>query len=373
MKTFKDLGVDDAFIKAMSEMDIVQPTAVQRAVLPLIYEEDGDLIGQAQTGTGKTVSFGLPLLNRIDPDDDTIQALVLCPTRELALQVSKQLFKFTKFWDRIFTEAIFGGVSLDQQISALNRTTHVLVATPGRLTELIEKRIVDLSHLKVIVLDEADEMLSAGFKEDIERILKRCANVENKWLFSATLSTTIIDLANKYLSKNAHDLRLSSSNVVNKEIAHEYIICKNEQKTAILHQFLKSEGDERGIIFCRTKIATDNLANRLKEFNYNIGVIHGDLSQKDREKVIRAFKSHKIQYLLATDLAARGLDIPSLAFVVHYQLPDTIEYYTHRSGRTARGGKKGRSLCLIDTSEVKKIRGYERSLGINFKQLKASR
>lgn len=373
MKTFEELGIRKDLIRGLADLKITTPTEIQEQVIPLLLTGSTDLVGQAQTGTGKTAAYGLPLLQRIDPKKKEVQGLVLCPTRELGQQVAKQLFRFTKYTDKIFTEAVYGGAKIDQQIAKLKRPTHIIVATPGRLIDVTKRKAVDLRQVKTIILDEADEMLSMGFKNQLDEILSFLSAAESKWLFSATMPHGIHEIVKEHLSANAHRIEVSGKNVVNKNIDHKYLICDEIDKTHVLMQFLKSKQSHRGLIFCRTKAAAQKLAKELIARNISTDAIHGDLKQKERDKVMRAFKKERLQILIATDLAARGLDIEALAFVVHYELPDKDEYYTHRSGRTARAGKEGLSLALVTTTEMKEIRFFERKLGIAFSQIKQVR
>lgn len=373
MKNFEELGVSDNLIKGLKELNIITPTEIQQKVIPLLIDGETDIVGQAQTGTGKTAAYGLPLLENIDADRKEIQALILCPTRELGQQVAKQLFKFTKYSDRIFIEAVYGGENIDLQISALQRPTHIVVATPGRLIDLINRKALDLSHVETIVLDEADEMLSMGFKVELDEIMSSMRNVGNKWLFSATIPAGIQQIIKKYLSSNAHRITVNPKNVVNNKINHQYLICDDTDKLYVLLQFLKTEKENRGVVFCRTKATAQKLAKQLQSKNVLADAIHGDLQQKERDKVMRAFKNGSVQILVATDLAARGIDVEGLSFVIHYQLPESEEYYTHRSGRTARAGKEGVSLCLVNPSEIKILRNYERTLSIGFKQIRETK
>ena len=373
VKNFEQLGVRKDFVKGLQELNIITPTDIQSEVIPLLINNTTDLVGQAQTGTGKTAAYGLPLLQRIDPNRKVVQGLILCPTRELGQQVAKQLFKFTKYSDKIFTEAVFGGPKIERQIAALKRPTHIVVATPGRLIDLVKRKAVDLYNVKTVVLDEADEMLSMGFKKELDEILGFVKNADSKWLFSATMPKGIKQIVNDHMSAGAHRIEVSGRNVVNKNIAHQFLICDEKEKLHSLLQFLKSEQGNRGLIFCKTKAAVQTLSKQLISKNIEAGAIHGDLLQKERDKVMRAFKKGNLQILVATDLAARGIDVEALAYVVHYQLPDKEEYYTHRSGRTARAGKDGLSLCIITTAELKQIRYFEKALGISFSQIRQTR
>ncbi len=369
LKTFKQLGVKDQFIKALTEINIDVPTEIQERAIPFLIEFGTDFIGQAQTGTGKTAAFGLPLLQRMDTNDSRIQALILSPTRELGQQIAKQLFKLTKYSDKIFIEAVYGGDKIENQIRALSRPTHIVVATPGRLIDLLERKAIDLSQVETIVLDEADEMLSMGFKEELDAILKHTIGSRNTWLFSATLPDNLQEIIGKYMSEEAFKVEVNKRHVVNRMIEHQYVTCDPRHKFDTLVQFLNVQGGDSGIIFCRTKINTQNLVKQLLSKNFVADAIHGDLQQREREKAMRAFKNHKIQLLVTTDVSARGIDVDNLCFVVHYELPEKMEYYTHRSGRTARAGKKGVSLSIIDPKEVRKIRQLEQGLNITFKRI----
>lgn len=369
MKTFAALGVKETFIKALQERSIVEPTEIQEKVIPFLLTQGTDIIAQAQTGTGKTAAFGLPLLQRINPKSDHIQGLILAPTRELGQQIAKELFRYTKFSDKIFTEAVYGGAKIEEQISALRRTTHIVVATPGRLIDLLEKKALDLSHIKTVVLDEADEMLSMGFKKELDTILTYTKMRKATWLFSATMSPEIKSIIKNYMSPDAFKVEVAKKDEVNKNIEHQFLVCEEDHKLDILIQFLKIQGKNKGIVFCKTKAAAQLLAKQLISKNYLADAIHGDLLQKDRDKVMRAFKNSKIMLLIATDIAARGVDIEALAYVVHYQMPDQIEYYTHRSGRTARAGKKGLSISFVTERELKTLKNIEKTLGLHIKRI----
>lgn len=369
MKNFEDLGIHSDFIKGLAELNIVEPTYIQQKVIPILMSGPTDMVAQAQTGTGKTAAYGLPLLEQMDASMNAVQGLILCPTRELAKQVAKQLFKFTKYSDKIFAEAVYGGEQIDRQIAALNRPTQIVVATPGRLIDLVKRHAVDLSMVKTVVLDEADEMLSMGFKDELDEILSFLPTIQNKWLFSATIPDGIQRIISKHLSPDAKRIEVKQEDVVNKNITHRYEVCDDEDKLYALQLFLKSQGENRGVIFCKTKAAAKKLSQQLIAKNIATEAIHGDLYQKERDKVMRAFKNESLRVLVATDLAARGIDISDLSFVAHYQLPESDEYYTHRSGRTARAGKEGISMCFVSSNEVKVLKNYERSLGIAFEQV----
>jgi ATP-dependent RNA helicase DeaD len=370
VKTFSDLGVSEKFIKALQEINIITPTEIQEKAIPFLIEKGTDFIGQAQTGTGKTAAYGLPVLQAINPDKPHIQALILSPTRELGQQIAKQLFKFTKHIPKkIFIESVYGGAHIEEQISSLRRPTHIVVATPGRLVDLLERKAIDLSFIKTLVLDEADEMLSMGFKKELDNILKFTAGKRHTWLFSATMPPEIKKIISGYMAPNALRIEVNKNDITNRDIEHKFLVCTNEEKPDVLFQFIQSQGANRGLIFCRTKAEAQSVSNKLIGRKINTDALHGDMLQKERDKVMRAFKNSKLQILVATDLAARGIDVSELAFVVHYQLPEKTEYYTHRSGRTGRAGNKGISLSMISTKEQSELRNLERALGIKIKEI----
>lgn len=369
--TFKELGISKELIKGLNEMGISQPTRIQEEALAVLMENRVDFVGKAQTGTGKTAAFGLPILSQIDPTQDRVQALILSPTRELGQQIAKQLFKFTKYTDKVFTEAVYGGEKIDLQVARLNRPTHIVVATPGRLIDLIKRKAVDISRIETLVLDEADEMLSMGFKKELMKILEATSSSKrNVWLFSATLPQDLSEIINKYVSKSAIRVSVDKQDQVNPSIDHQFVAGDDNSKLDTLTYFLKSRKNDRGILFTKTKAAARTLAKQLIAKNYDVGLLEGDMLQKDRDKVMRAFKNRNLRLLVSTDVAARGIDVANLAFVVHYQLPDQTDYYTHRSGRTGRAGKSGLSLSLVNQQEIKKLRQFEQELGIRFSQVR---
>jgi len=372
LDNFETLGIHKSFIKGLKELGINQPTEIQQKAIPFLLSKGTDFIGQAQTGTGKTAAFGLPLLHQIIAQNGNVQGLILCPTRELGQQIAKQLFKYTKYSDKIFTEAVYGGEKIDKQINSLQRKTHIVVATPGRLLDLLKRKAVDLSEVKTVILDEADEMLSMGFKQELDNILRQVGKEggkKNIWLFSATMPDGIQKIVHKYMAKDAYRVEITRGKIVNEQIEHQYVICDASQKIQALMNFLRVQNENRGIIFCKTKTATQTLVKQLLSRNLSVDTTHGDLTQKERDKAMRAFKGEKVRALVATDISARGIDVNNLAYVVHYQLPDQIEYYTHRSGRTARGGKKGISLSFIEPNEMRKIKNLEQELKIRIKRI----
>ena len=370
MSAFKNLGVHKEYIKAIKELGINNPTEIQEATIPVLLNSKIDLIGLAQTGTGKTAAFGLPILHNIDVNSNNVQALILAPTRELVQQIKKQLFKFTKYTPaKIFVEGVYGGEKIDRQINALKRTTHVIVATPGRLIDLIERGEIDLKTINTLVLDEADEMLSMGFKQDLNRILKYTSGKRNTWLFSATMPDEIKRIIKTYMSTDAVRIEVNKNALVNANITHQFVKTSIKEKVNMLINLLERKPNQRGIIFCRTKAGTQNLTKILKEEGFSVDALQGDMQQKERDKVMRAFKNGSLQVLISTDVSARGIDVHNLGFIIHHQLPEKIEYYTHRSGRTARAGKTGYSIALILPNELNRIQEIQKELAIKFVEI----
>ncbi|MFK8036845.1 MAG: DEAD/DEAH box helicase [Crocinitomicaceae bacterium] len=368
MSDFKNLSVHPNLVKRLTEMGILYPTPIQEESIPHLIEKGGDFIGMAQTGTGKTAAYGLPLLQKINHKQPNIQGLVLAPTRELVQQIAKTLFKYTKYYQPIFTVGIYGGSDLDRQIASLRKPTQIIVATPGRLIDLIDRKKIDLSYLKYLVLDEADEMLKLGFKEDLDYILTSSNDRIQKWLFSATMPKDIESLVKKHLYHQAKKVMISEKSVLNENIRHEFIPCQSTEKLNILHQFLTQQQTTSGIVFCKTKKSTILLSKQLISRGYNCQSLQGDMTQIDRDKAMRAFKNKSLQFLISTDVSARGIDVDNLAYVLHYEMPDQIDYYTHRSGRTARGGKKGLSIALVDEKELRFLKTLSKKLSFNLSE-----
>lgn len=366
---FLELGISEDLIKGLEELKIHSPTKIQREAIPQLLKNGGDFIAQAQTGTGKTAAFGLPLLMKVDPTSQDIQGLVIAPTRELAKQIGKQLFRYTKYSAKVFVEVLTGGDSIDQQYAALQRPTQIVVATPGRLLDLLDRQALDLSHVQHLVLDEADEMLSMGFKKELTKIISLTTQRKGTWLFSATFPEAIEALIDNHLAKNCPFIRVAQSRVMNRNISHQFAVCDRADKDDYIARFLKSRGEDRGLIFCRTKAGAVTLGRKLTERGFLVEVLQGDLTQKERDKVMRAFKKERVQFLIATDVAARGIDVADLAFVIHHRLPDQSEYYTHRSGRTARAGKTGLSLALIEPQERRRLQRFAAELSLNFQEV----
>ena len=371
MSTFAELGLSKPYIKSIKEIGIVNPSEIQERTIPVLLNSETDFIGLAQTGTGKTAAFGLPVLHQIDANSNHIQALILSPTRELVQQIKKQLFKFTKYnTNRIFVEAVFGGEKIDRQINNLKRTTHIVVATPGRLIDLIERGAVDVSHVKTVILDEADEMLSMGFKQELNRILKFTSKLDRKtWLFSATMPDEIKRIVKTYMNINAPRVEINRDALVNSNIRHQFIRTTLKDKSDAIISYLEKRGNQRGIIFCRTKAGAQKFSSELVEAGFSVAALEGDMQQKERDKVMRAFKKENLQYLVSTDVSARGIDVKELEFVIHHQLPEKMEYYTHRSGRTARAGNSGTSIAFVLPSEIEKIYQLQKELNIKFTEV----
>ncbi|MDF7801695.1 DEAD/DEAH box helicase [Pontiellaceae bacterium B1224] len=369
MKSFKQLGIADDYIQGLEELGIQTPTEIQEKTIAMLLGQTTDFIGQAQTGTGKTAAFGLPLLAAMDAKNPAIQSVVLAPTRELAKQVQKQLFRFTKYTDRIFSYVACGGDKIDLQIEALKRPTQVLVATPGRLMDLVRRKAVDLSNVKTVVLDEADEMLKLGFRDDIDQVLKLTVGQRNIWLFSATIPTGIKKMIHKHLAADCPFLKIDKKNVVNKNIRHQYVRCLEGEKLERIVDFLQERGEQQGIIFCRTRQDTIDFGETLKPHGFSNVVLHGDLMQSERDKFMRMFKKGRVRLLITTDVSARGIDVDDLSFVIHHQLPEKNEYYTHRSGRTGRAGKSGISLVLATKHDEKRIEQLAKELNIRFQEI----
>ncbi|MGB6219881.1 DEAD/DEAH box helicase [Haloferula sp.] len=367
MHAFKELGVPADLIQGINELGILKPTEIQVKAIPFLMNDGSDFIAQAQTGTGKTAAFGLPLLTKINSKSEDIQGLVIAPTRELAKQIGKQLFRFTKYSEqKIFVEVLSGGDNIDRQVKSLQRPTQIVVATPGRLLDLIKRKALTLTSVRHLILDEADEMLSMGFRKELKQIFGLTRQRGSTWLFSATIPNAIHELARDCMGESPHILRIDKAHVVNRDIDHQFAICTRDDKTDFIAKFLKARKQERGLIFCRTKEGAITLGKQLTKREFPVGVLQGDLTQKERDTVMRSFKKGRFQFLIATDIAARGIDVEGLSFVIHHQLPEQTEYYTHRSGRTARAGRSGLSLALIDPRERKKIARLEKELGLSF-------
>ena len=365
MKTFEELGVCEEIRRAIEELGFTQPMPVQEEVIPFLLGNRNDVIALAQTGTGKTAAFGIPVLQRIDPARKETQALILSPTRELCLQIADDLKDFSKYMPGIHVEAVYGGASIGQQIRALKHGAHIIVATPGRLIDLMNRGVAQLDEAYNVVLDEADEMLNMGFSESIDAILERIPEDRNTLLFSATMSREIERIATGYLH-NHKEIVVGSRNEGAENVNHIYYMVNAKDKYLALKRIVDYNPRIFAIIFCRTKLETQEIADKLIKDGYNAESLHGDLSQQQRDLTMQKFRQHTVQLLVATDVAARGLDVDDLTHVINFGLPDDIENYTHRSGRTGRAGKKGTSISIVHVREKSKIRNIEKEIGKQF-------
>ncbi len=350
-------------------MGFENPTPIQEKSIPVFLETQRDILGLAQTGTGKTAAFGLPLLQLLDFNQKQTQALIICPTRELCMQISRDLTNYSKNINGVRIVSVYGGASINQQVDDLRRGAHIIVATPGRLIDLMSRRAVNIKTISYVVLDEADEMLNMGFREDIESILSFTPETKRVCLFSATMPKEIRSIANQYMNDPV-EVSVGKANSSNQNIAHEYAVVHAKDKLSALKRILDFHSENfYGIIFCTTKHETQDISDKLIKDGYNADCLHGDLSQSQREKVMNRFRHHAIKILLATDVAARGIDVSGLTHVIHYHLPDDIENYTHRSGRTARAGKTGTSIALLNVREFYRLREIEKLTNIKFNRV----
>lgn len=368
-KTFLDLGVEAALVKALAALDIKNPTEIQEKVIPVILNQKEDVVALAKTGTGKTAAFGLPLLQLIDVENPAIQAVVLAPTRELGHQIFNNLESYASQNPKISIAAVCGGIPIKPQIERLKEDTHIVVATPGRLADLVKRNAVDIKTISYFILDEADEMVSA-LKEGLDSIIKEIPKKRRTLLFTATMPGTIKQLVQNYMAKAVVQIEADMATVGHQGIDHQYVVVQPIEKLDVLLHFLNTKPGERGIIFCKTKAAVNKLAKKLAINKFSSGAIHGSLTQGIRDRIMGQFREGYIDILVATDLAARGIDVKDVAYVVHYHLPDTYDAYVHRSGRTARAGATGLSLSVIQDDEVQDIPEFEDELDIVFTEYK---
>ncbi len=368
MITFSELGLDEKLIKATDALGFVNPTPIQEKSIPVLLSGTKDMIGLAQTGTGKTAAFGLPLLQLVDEKQKLAQALVICPTRELCMQIVTEMENFKKFLPGMHVVAVYGGASIGMQIRDLKRGVQIVVATPGRLIDLIERKAINLEEIKYVVLDEADEMLNMGFQEDIEFILQNTPKKEATWLFSATMPNEIRKVSKKYMT-NPFEITVGKVNTSNKNIDHQYYVTESRHRYETLKRLIDFNPGMYGIIFTRTKMDAQEIAEKLTREGYDIDALHGDLSQPQRDKVMNAFRDKTLQLLIATDVAARGIDVKEITHVINYELPDDTEVYTHRSGRTGRAGSTGICMSIVHTKEIYKLRSIERLIQSQFHKL----
>ncbi|KAA6318329.1 DEAD-box ATP-dependent RNA helicase CshA, partial [termite gut metagenome] len=365
MKNFEELGVSPEILKAIEEMGYVNPMPVQEEVIPYLLGENNDVVALAQTGTGKTAAFGLPIIQKIDIKNRVPQSLVLCPTRELCLQIAGDLIDYSKYVDDLKVLPVYGGSSIENQIRNLKKGVHIIVATPGRLLDLMERKTVSLTTIRNVIMDEADEMLNMGFTDSINAILADVPKDRHTLLFSATMSPEISHIAKKYLH-NAKEITIGRKNEGTSNVKHVTYMVHARDKYAALKRIVDYYPQIYGIVFCRTRNETQEIADKLMQEGYNADSLHGELSQAQRDAVMQKFRIRNLQLLVATDVAARGLDVDDLTHIINYGLPDDLEIYTHRSGRTGRAGKTGTSIAIINLREKGKIREIERTIGKKF-------
>ncbi|TLP70640.1 DEAD/DEAH box helicase [Maribacter sp. ACAM166] len=368
-KQFSDLGINEQLQQSLADLKISVPTDIQKKCIPVVLNQKEDLVALAKTGTGKTAAFGLPLLQLIDTENTAVQAVILAPTRELAQQIHANLLSFASHSPAISVAALCGGIPIKPQIERLQTATHVVVATPGRLVDLVKREAINIKNLKYLILDEADEMVSA-LKEDLDTIISGIPKSRRTLLFTATMPGTIKQLVQNYMSKHVIHIEADMSTLGHQGIDHQYVVVEPIEKLDVLLHFLTTKEGQRGIIFCKTKAAVNKLAKNLAINKFSSGAIHGSLSQGIRDRIMGQFREGHIDIMVATDLAARGIDVKEIAYVVNYHLPDTYDAYVHRSGRTARAGAKGLSLTILQKEEVAEIADFEKELGIVFKKFK---
>ena len=366
--TFSGLGLESFLIDALDVLDIKTPTSIQTKAIPVILNQKQDVVALAKTGTGKTAGFGLPLLQGIDTQNNSIQAVVLAPTRELGQQIFKNFTDFSSKKPEISIASIVGGIPIKPQIERLKKDTHVVIATPGRLIDLIQREAIDISETSVLVLDEADEMI-AVLKEGLDTIIASLPKTKRTLLFTATMPGSIKQMVQNYLSKHVVDIQADMETLVHQGIDHQYVVVKPIEKLEVLMHFLNTKEGQRGIIFCKTKAAVNKLAKKLAINKFSSGALHGSLTQGIRDRIMGQFREGHIDILIATDLAARGIDVKQISYVVQYHLPDTYDAYVHRSGRTARAGAKGLSLSVIQEEELADIPDLEQELSISFSKM----
>lgn len=366
--TFEGLGLDARLVQATDALGFKNPTPIQEQAIPVLLSGTKDLVGLAQTGTGKTAAFGLPLLQLVEVAQRCPQALVVCPTRELCLQIVSEMELFKKFMPGMHVLAVYGGTSIGLQIRDLRRGVQIVVATPGRLIDLIERKAIDLGQIKYVVLDEADEMLNMGFQDDIEFILQNTPEREATWLFSATMPPEIRRVSKKYM-ETPKEITVGKVNTANKNIDHQYYVTSANLRYETLKRLIDFNPGIYGIIFTRTKADAQNIAEKLTREGYDIDALHGDLTQQQRDKVMGEFREKTLQLLIATDVAARGIDVKDITHVINYELPDDVEVYTHRSGRTGRAGNTGISISIVHSREIGKLRQIERIVQVPFHKM----
>src|SRR6195952_2405806 len=368
MMTFEEIGIEERLVKAVMDLGYVNRTTIQEKEIPVLLSGTTDFIGLAQTGTGKTAAFGLPLLDLIDASAKHPQALIVCPTRELCLQIVSEIELFKKYMPAVHVVAVYGGTAIGMQIRDLKRGVQIVVATPGRLIDLIERKAINLEQIKYVVLDEADEMLNMGFQDDIEFILKNTPKRESTWLFSATMPPEIRRVSKRYM-KEPVEVTVGQMNTANKNIDHQYYVASAQHRYDTLKRLIDFNPGMYGIIFTRTKADAQHIAEKLTREGYDIDALHGDLTQAQRDKVMGDFREKQLQLLIATDVAARGIDVKEITHVINFELPDDVEVYTHRSGRTGRAGSQDISISIVHSREVSRLKQIERMIKVPFHKL----
>ncbi|RXG30819.1 DEAD/DEAH box helicase [Leeuwenhoekiella marinoflava] len=367
MNTFKALGLNDAILQAVTDMGFTEPSEVQEKAIPVLLREATDVVALAQTGTGKTAAFGFPLIQKVDANNRKTQGLIISPTRELCLQITNELKNYSKHVKGLNTVAVYGGANIQEQARQISRGAQIIVATPGRMQDMMRRNLVDISGIDFCVLDEADEMLNMGFYEDITTILADTPKGKQTWLFSATMPKEVARIAKQFMN-NPIEITVGTKNMGAENVSHEYYMVNARDRYQALKRLADANPDIFSVVFCRTKRDTQKVAENLIEDGYNASALHGDLSQNQRDLVMKSFRARQIQMLVATDVAARGIDVDDITHVINYQLPDEIETYTHRSGRTGRAGKTGISMVIVSKSELRKIRTLEKIINKKFEQ-----
>ena len=362
---FSELPLDPNILKGIEALGFTTPTPVQQESIPLLVNENRDLIGLAQTGTGKTAAFGLPMIHKIDVNKKIVQGLVIAPTRELCVQISNDFKDYSKFVKGLSIATIYGGASMDKQSREIRSGAQIVVATPGRLMDMMKRKMIKINHVSYVVLDEADEMLNMGFKEDIDGILSHTPDEKSTWLFSATMPRDVEKISKSYMN-NPMEITVGSKNVGAKNIHHVYYNVPERDRYKAVKRILDFNPNIYGLIFCRTRRTTQDVADKLLKEGYNAAPLHGDLSQMQRDKAMDKFRDKTLQILVATDVAARGIDVNDISHVINYHLPDEVESYTHRSGRTARAGKKGVSIAIVSSKDQNKVFQIEKKIKIKF-------
>ncbi len=365
MTAFKALGLEEHLLKAIADLGFETPSEVQAKAIPILLDRETDMVSLAQTGTGKTAAFGFPMLQKIDVNSRTTQGLILSPTRELCLQITNEMSAYGKYMPGLNVTAIYGGASITDQARQIKRGSQIIVATPGRMKDMIGRGMIDISKIEYCVLDEADEMLNMGFYEDITEILSHSPKDKSTWLFSATMPKEVSTIAKKFMHTPV-EITVGTKNVGSDQVTHEYYLINARDRYNALKRLADANPNIFSVIFCRTKRDTQKVAEQLIEDGYNAAALHGDLSQSQRDTVMKSFRARQIQMLVATDVAARGIDVDDITHVIHYQLPDETEVYTHRSGRTGRAGKTGVSMVIVSKSEVRKIHTIEKMIQKKF-------